>query len=93
MMSLSDCALDSKSPLGKFKISVNTDVFPTDDRTDEEYRKIKSLAKQFNAKKVNTPIAYRDTRNNKRLRCVVVSFSNEKDKNEFIKQIDQNTSC
>lgn len=92
MIVLSDYALDSKNSLGMFKISVNTDIFPKDESTDCEYNRIKGLAKQYNAKKINTPIAYHD-KNNKRLRCFIISFSNVNDKNEFIKQIDQNTSC
>lgn len=92
MIILSDRALDGSSPLGMFKISVNTDVFPSEDCTDDEYRKIRNLAKQFNAKKINTPISFHD-KNNKRLRCFIISFANANDKKEFIKQIDQNTSC
>ena len=92
MITLSDRTFDGKNSLGIFKISVNTDVFPEEDNTDYEYNRIKNLAKQFNAKKINTPISYHD-KNNKRLRCFIVSFSNVNDKNEFIKQIDQNTLC
>lgn len=87
MLKISTEAMDGEYPLCGNSISVNTDEFPESfSVVDKTYKQIKNLAYKYHAKKINSPISFRN-KSNKRERSIIVSFGNAKDKEEFIKEI------